>query len=78
MVLLMLVHHLRHRVENFIRNRGNGEEMLLSQFSDGLFADDISRLLCLGWEAEKSGNKQAYHQYLFCFHHVSPYFATGI
>ena len=50
-----------HQVENFIRNRGNGEEMLLSQFSDGLFADDISWFLCLGWKAEKHGNKQAYY-----------------
>ena len=50
-----------HQVENFIRNRGNGEEMLLSQFSDGLFVDDISWFLCLGWKAEKHGNKQAYY-----------------
>ena len=44
-----------HQVENFIGNRGDGEEMLLSQFPDGLFADDISWLLRLGWKAEKQG-----------------------
>ena len=42
--------------------------MLLAQFPDGLRADSFSRLLCLGWKAEKHGNKQAYHQYIFCFH----------
>lgn len=46
-----------HQVENVIRDRGNGEEMLLSLFSDGLLADDFSGLLCLGWKAEKHGNK---------------------
>ena len=48
-----------HQVENFIGNRGDGEEMLLSQFPDGLFADDISWLLRLGWKAEKQGEGKA-------------------
>ena len=47
-----------HQVENVIRDRGNGEEMLFSQFSDGLFTDDFSRLLCLGWKAEKHGKSK--------------------
>ena len=50
-----------HQMENIIRNGGCGEEMLLSQFTDGLLADDFSGLLCLRWKAEKHGNKQAYY-----------------
>ena len=50
-----------HQVENIIRDGGDGEEMLFSQFSDGLLADDFSGLLCLGWKAEKHGKKQAYY-----------------
>ena len=49
-----------HQAEDIIRNSGDGEEMLLSQLPDGLFADGFSRLLCLGWKAEKHGDKQAY------------------
>lgn len=75
---VLLVCLALHQAEDIIRNSGDGEEMLLAQFPDGLRTDVFSRLLCLGWEAEKSGKQQAYHQYLFCFHHVSPYFATGI
>ena len=50
-----------HQAENILRDGRDGEEMLLSQFSDGLFADDFSGLLCLRWKAEKHGNKQAYY-----------------
>lgn len=58
---VLLVCLALHQAEDIIRNGGCGEEMLLSKFSDGLLADDISRLLCLGWKAEKHGNKQAYY-----------------
>ena len=37
---------------------GDGEEMLLSKFSDGLLADDFSWLLCLGWKAAKHGKSK--------------------
>ena len=43
----------------FLKKR---EEMLLAQFPDGLGADGFSRMLCLGWNTEKAGKKQAYHK----------------
>ena len=58
---VLLVCFALHQAEDIIRNSGDGEEMLLSQFTDGLLADDFSGLLCLGWKAEKHGNKQAYY-----------------
>lgn len=51
---VLLVCLALHQAEDIIRNSGDGEEMLLAQFSDGLRSDVFSRLLCLGWKAEKS------------------------
>jgi len=47
-----------HQMEDGVRDRRDGEEMLFSKFSDGLLADDISRLLRLGWKAEKHGESK--------------------
>ena len=45
-------------VLDILRDGGDEEEMLLSQFTDGLLADDFSGLLCLGWKAEKHGESK--------------------
>jgi len=46
-------------MEDGVRDRRDGEEMLLSKFSDGLLADDFSWLLRLGWKAAKHGKSKA-------------------